>query len=366
MEKLYEESTCMHCEIPEHCLSFPCKHLICNKCYINYYRPRIRELNKMIQANVDNFNGKCTCFGCIYRCECSLLCMDPSVLSKIFRDSNDNETADIIDGYRLFFLSIPCYFYNCEFCNIIHTDFKYIEVCPKVKERFESKYNSDVNRILSEYRISGLKFNAIKYIYNNQADLEGYSECLVFLDDKRELSVLPGKPMKIFKVYEKNIKTNNLFALVSIKAIKEDDIFVYIENPEDCRIKVVFCIDKTDNAKKLVPKEASNDSNMLTQMLKSYGVNVGFSYVKSVDRTYGVDSFVSQEGKICLLLIDDRFELYSQQFEDSLKFFKLHKNYLKSDLKFTIAKVIVMSEAEDYIVVSGYDMISYSKIYRIT
>lgn len=365
MEKLYEENICMHCEIPKQCLSFPCKHLICNKCYIDYYRPRIRELNKMIKGNVDNFNGKCTCFGCIYRCECSLLCMDPSVLSKIFRDSEDHETADVIERFRLFFLSIPCYFYTCEYCRCIHTDFKPIDVCPELKDKFESKYNGDVNRLLVEYSINGLKFNAAKYFYNKQDDLEGYRDCLVFLDDKRNLSALAGKPIKIFKMYEKNIKNHNLFALVSIKAIKEENIFVYAENIEDCKIKAIFQIDKTENSKRFVPKEPSNDSVILAQMLKNYGLNVGFSHIKNVDQKYGADNFVSVEGKNYLLLIDDRFDLYSEKHDNSsLKLFKLHKKYLKSDLKFTLAKAIVINEAEDHIIVSGYDMISYSKIYR--
>lgn len=243
MENLYLEAECLFCEIRKNCLYFPCKHFVCEKCYLDNYKIRIKQMVKMIEFKAEFYNGESTCFGCVYRCDESLLTMDPSVLCRIFRENYDEYSANLIEKYRHFFLGVPCYFFKCEFCELVHNGIRPIEFCPVLRQIHEPIFNSTVRDLINNYTIQIFNYSISSFINFNPNVTEEFRDSLVLLNNSKNINFHLGHPLRIFKVSNANLRVHNYFALVSIRIIRENELFVWIDREEDCIIKAIYKIE---------------------------------------------------------------------------------------------------------------------------
>lgn len=367
MERLYSEAECLLCNIQKNCLSFPCRHSVCNKCYLDHYKPRIRQLEKMIMQNVEKYNGKSTCLGCVYRCEESLLTMDPSVLCRMFRENNDENSASLIEKYRHFFLGIPSYFLKCEYCKTVHVQIRPIEFCPVAREIYEPKFNETVSGLINSYNMSPFSYFLSSFVNYETNVTEEYKEHLVFLNESKSLHLLQLSPLKIFKLSNANLRTHYYFALVSIKIIKEDNIFVFVNKVEDCIIKAIYKIERTENLASLIKRQPSNDSVLLSQIMTKLDLKFGYTFIKNTDQVYANNELVESQGSDFIFMISPNFDVYAEKYQEEwLKIYIYCSEYAKPGVLISLAKAITIEQKENYIIVSGFDMISCSKIYKLT
>ena len=359
MEKLFKESLCLVCHTASQCLLIPCNHSVCQNCYTEYYRPRLLALYNLICGNVDNFNGKSTCLGCPYNCESSRLSVDSGLLLKLFNQRKDQDSVYIVSVLRLFLTGIPTYFLFCAGCQSLHADLNPIKLCPELNKRLSHELNKRTAELVDEYKNPVKEYDFADFASDSSAETRPENDFLILLDDLKQPKCAGQDLSKIFKLSKNNAANSKYFALASFEYTNKNEFFVSLPQGTKPLIKAIYTISNTWNAKNSGP-------NIVQNLLTANNLNISYEFVRDIYQNLTNDQMVTQHGKNYLLLIRENKDVYFEKQGDRLKIYKFNQRYLSLDAVFTVCKAIVVNEDEESIYVEQFDMVSFSRLYKVT
>lgn len=358
MEKLFKESLCLFCQTANQCLLIPCSHSICKNCYTDFYRPRLLALYNLICENVDNFNGKSTCLGCPYNCESSKLTVDSFLLRKLFSERNDQQSVNIIHILKLFLTGIPTYFLNCANCQLLHAELNPVNMCPEINKRLVPELNKRTAELIEEYKNPIREFDFADLASDSYVKTEPENDFLILLDDLKQPKYA-AQNTRIFKLSKSNAANSKYFALASIEFTNSTEFFVFLKTGTKPLIKVIYTISNTWNAN-------NSGQNIVQNLLTTNNLRISYEFVRDISQRLSNDQIVNQQGTNYLLLIRENKDVYFEKVDNLIKVYKFNNKFLSVNILFTVCKAIVVKEDDDSIYIEQFDMLSFSRVYKVT
>ena len=247
------EILCSYCKTLKDCITFPCLHNFCRKCYFDYYMPKITQLSYLLTSDPSVLNGACTYIGCPAYCKESALTISPDWLASLFESFNHFDNASVIRNCSSFLSGIPTYFIYCQNCRTTHVsvyeNFKCDYDLQKVKAGGEQQdlQEEAVVRLLKISKI----FNAFPYKVCATNDIDenaftvlehGIEYLIALAEDFTIITTETGGYTKVFKLTLANWMSYTYFAVAKAIITKEDEFGIYIITVDNLLILQKFKI----------------------------------------------------------------------------------------------------------------------------